>query len=184
MKAWVVRFASLYVFTLVVLLAIGFLLPSVRVGWSALWASVILTAATIWLKPVIAKAFAGAAARSASSRTRTGERFVQYGVVFVVELIVWIVVVLFSGVRVGGFFWGWIIPPVLLLVAWAIYAAVDDRIEARTGEIYDSATRRRGAASTAPSTPARGTVGPVTTAEPDDGLTPEQRRMLDELGKS
>lgn len=183
MKAWVVRFASLYVFNLVVLLAIGFLLPSVRVGWAALWASVILTAATVWLKPVISKAFSGAAARSAQSRTRTGERLVQYGVVFVVELVVWILVVLFSGVRVGGFLWGWILPPVLLLIAWAIYAAVDDRIEKRAGELYDSATRRRGSASSRAATP-EARVDPATKVELDDGLTPEQRRMLDELGRS
>jgi len=183
MKAWVVRFASLYVFNLVVLLVIGFLLPSVRVGWSALWASVILTAATVWLKPLISKAFTGAAARSAQSRTRTGERLVQYGVVFVVELIVWILVVLFSGVRVGGFLWGWILPPLLLLVAWAIYAAVDDRIEKKTGELYDSATGRRGTASP-DATGSTTTVEPAAKVELDDGLTPEQRRMLDELGKS
>lgn len=179
MKAWLVRFASLYVFNLVVLLVIGFLTPA-RVGWAALWASVLLTAATLWLKPLIAKGFASATARSAQSRTRTGQKVVQYGAVFVVELIIWILVVVFSRITVGGFFWGWILPPVLLLIAWAIYDAVDDRIEARAGALFDSATGRR-AASGGASAPATGTLDPAAKVELDDGLTPEQRKMLDDL---
>ncbi len=142
MKSWIVRFLSLYVFNVVVLLVIGMLLPSVGVGWAALWAGVILTAATIWLKPLITKLFTGSAAKSAGQRTRAGEKAVQYGIVFVVELIVWILVVIFSGVRVDGFFWGWALPPLLLLVAWVIYDRVDDKVEARTGALYDRATGR------------------------------------------
>ncbi|HYP72959.1 MAG TPA: hypothetical protein VEP72_02655, partial [Microbacterium sp.] len=84
MKTWIVRFASLYVFNVVVLLVIGMLLPSVRVGWAALWAAVILTAATIWLKPLLSKVLAGAAARGAQTRTRAGQKIVQYGAVFIV----------------------------------------------------------------------------------------------------
>jgi hypothetical protein len=99
MKIWIVRFVSLYVFNLAVLWVIGLLLRPVSVGLNALWASIILTAATIWLKPVISKAFSGAAAKSAESRTKAGEKLVQYGLVFVVELIIWILVVIFSGVR-------------------------------------------------------------------------------------
>lgn len=139
MKTWVVRFASLYVFNLVVLLLLGILLPSVSVGWAALWASVILTAATIWLKPLISKMFTGAARKSAGSRTGLAEKIVQYGIVFIVELLVWILVVVFSGVKVGGWFWGWVIPPVLLVIAWIIYDVVDDRIQRTTGDLYDKA---------------------------------------------
>lgn len=179
MKTWIVRFVSLYVFNLAVLWAIGLLLPPVRVGWAALWASVLLTAATIWLKPAIAKAFRGAASKSSGSRTALGERLVQYGVVFIAELIVWVLVVLLSGVVVRGFFWGWVLPPVLLLVAWAIYAAVDDRIEKTAGDLYDSATGGRRQTTAGAST---ATVDPAVRTELDDGLTPEQRRMLDDLG--
>ncbi len=177
MKAWIVRFASLYVFNLVVLLVIGFLTPA-RVGWAALWASVLLTAATLWLKPLITKGFEAAAAKSASSRTRTGQKIVQYGAVLVVELIIWILVVVFSGISIRGFFWGWVIPPILLLIAWAIYDAIDDRIEARAGELYDSATGGRGAASGGAAT---ATVDAPAKIDLDDGLTPEQRKMLDDL---
>lgn len=177
MKSWVVRFASLYVFNVVVLLLIGLLLPSVSVGWASLWAGVILTAATIWLKPFVTRLFTGAAKKSASRRTFVGEKLVQYGIVFVVELIVWILVVVFSGVDVRGWFWGYVIPPILLLLAWVVYDLVDDRVESRTGAIYDRATGRRVApAASAAATPS------ADAAETRDGLTPEQRRMLDELG--
>ena len=94
-----------------------------------------------------------------------------------------ILVVLFTRVDVSGWFWGYALPPVALLVAWAIYDLVDDRIEARTSALYDSASRRlrggRGgdAAASAPSSPqaARG------RRELKDGLTDEQRRLFDEL---
>lgn len=182
MKAWIVRFVSLYVFNVVVLLVMGWILPGVAVGWAAFWAAILLTAATIWLKPVIKKAFTGAAAKSAGQRTRAGEWLVQVALVFIIELIIWVAVVLLSGVSVRGWFWGWVLPPVALLVAWAIYAAVDDKIETRAGAVYDRATGRRAtdAAGTGPAVP------PTRAAEAGrrelkDGLTDEQRRMLDEL---
>ncbi len=182
MKAWLVRFASLYVFDVVVLLVVGWVLPSVRVGWAALWAAVILTALTIWIKPALTRFFRSRAAKSASERTKVGEAVVQGVLVFVVELLVWLVVVWLSGVAVRGFFWGYVLPPLLLLLAWAIYAAIDDRVEARAGELYDTATGRKKDAATpaAPAAPA----APTSTASTkivDDGLTDEQRRMLDEL---
>lgn len=184
MKSWIVRFASLYMFNVLVLLLIGFLLPSVQVGWAALWAAVVLTAATIWLKPLVTRFFTRSAAKSAGQRTRTGEKLVQYGIVFVVELLVWALVVLASGVEVGGFFWGWLVPPLLLLVAWIVYDRVDDALEARTGRLYDRAHAgiRGPATSVTPAAPSREEA--IGREELRDGLTPEQRRMLDDLGKS
>ncbi|MFB8387553.1 hypothetical protein ACFC3F_10495 [Microbacterium sp. NPDC055910] len=178
MKAWLVRFVSLYVFNVVVLLIVGMLLSSVRVGWAALWAGVVLTAATIWLKPLVGRMFRGAAAKSAGQRTRLGEKLVQFGLVFVVELIVWILVVVLSGVNVSGWFWGWVIPPLALLLAWVIYDAVDDKIEARAGALYDRATGGRvRSADATPETPASA----AGRRELNDGLTDEQRKMLDGL---
>lgn len=182
MKTWVVRFASLYAFNVVVLLLIGLLSPAVAVGWSALWASIVLTAATIWLKPLITKGFAGAARSSASQRTAAGEKLVQYGIVFVVELIIWVLVVMFSGVNVRGFFWGWVIPPIFLLIAWIVYDRVDDAIEAKTGSLYDRATGGIRGSQPAPAAPSAATRDGA--AELKDGLTAEQRKMLDDLGKS
>jgi len=183
MRKWLVRFVSMYVFNVVVLLVIGWILPNVRVGWAALWAGLVLTAATLWLKPLVQKWFRGAAAKSASQRTKAGEKVVQWGLVFVVELIVWILVVIFSGVSVRGFFWGWLLPPIALLIAWAIYDAIDDKVEARADALYGRATGGRATSATgaSPSVPS-----PQTDAarrELQDGLTEEQRRMLDDLGK-
>jgi hypothetical protein len=203
MKNWTVRFATLYAFNLVVLLLIGALTPGVRVGWGALWASVILTAGAIWVKPLIQKWFANMAARSSSRRTKAGETLVQIGLVYLVELVLWILVVWLSGVTVYNWLFGYLVPPVFLLIAWAIYAAIDDRLHERASGLYDRASAKVGrstdavspaaspasavpgipaapAAPSASATPAK----PGAPAKPDmyDGLTPEQRRMLDELG--
>lgn len=181
MKNAIVRFASLYVFNLVVLLAIGLVLPPVRVGLHALWAAVILTLAALLLKPALSGAFRRWAAGSSAERTRVGEKVVQYVLVYLVELIIWMLTVWFSGVSVRGFFWGYVIPPLILLIGWVIYDRLDDRMQARAGDLYDGMrTKVRGgpAPSEAPETPQTR----AGRAELDDGLTAEQRRMLDELG--
>jgi len=183
MKNWIVRFATLYVFNLVVLLLIGLLTPGVKVGWGVVWASVILTAAVIWLKPLVQKWFSGMAAKSAHQRTKAGETLVKIGLVFVVELLVWILVVTLSGVTVHNWLFGYILPPVFLLIAWAIYDAVDDRLHERAGVLYDRASAKVGRTPTDAATPPATAPG-AGAAQPDrhDGLTAEQRRMLDELG--
>lgn len=184
MKKWVARFAALYVFNLAVLLIIALVVPGVSVGWGVLWASVILTAAVIWLKPFIHRLFTGMAARSSGTRTRTGERIVQAVLVFGVELLVWLLVVALSGVTVRNWFFGYLLPPLLLLVAWAIYAAIDDRLEARAGALYDRASAGIGG-KPADAAPPAAPETPETRAartELQNGLTEEQRRMLDELG--
>ena len=70
MKNGIVRFAALYVFNVVVLLLIGLLLPGVSVGLNALWASVILTLAALFVKPLLSGAFRKSAAKSAADRTK------------------------------------------------------------------------------------------------------------------
>lgn len=188
MKNGIVRFAALYVFNVAVLLVIGLLLPGVSVGLNALWASVILTLAALFVKPLLAGAFRKSAAKSAADRTKAGEKTVQYVLVYLVELIVWVLTVWLSGVRASSF-WGFVLPPLVLLFGWMIYDRVDDKLRAKTAEIYDSVQERmKGSTKPAPAT----TAIPTATAESaetaaardelQDGLTPEQRRMLDELG--
>lgn len=183
MRNWLIRAVSLYVFNVVVLLLIGLLMRSVSVGWHALWASVVLTLATLALKPLLLKAFRGAAAKSTGTRTKVGEKTVQYALVFVVELIVWVLTVLLSGVNVNGWFWGYVLPPVYLLIAWVIYDLIDDRIEAKTGEVIGTVSSRMKRSDAAASAPAAAvsTESKIGRDEVSDGLTPEQRRMLDEL---
>ena len=196
MKKWVVRFLSLLAFNIVVLLVVGWLTPA-RVGWAALWAGVVLTALVIWIKPLVEKWFRSMAAKSAHQRTRAGEKLVELLLAFAVAFVVWIAIVLFTGVSIGGgifgAFWGWVLPPVLLLVGWAIYGVIDDRVESHTGALYDSATgtttRNTDAASPAPpigsprDTYPGGSEGNAAGRhELNNSLTDEQRRMLDELG--
>ncbi|MFE6734488.1 hypothetical protein [Microbacterium sp. NPDC057650] len=182
MRNAIVRFAALYVFNVAVLLVLGLVLPSVRVGWNALWAAVILTVAALALKPWLLKRFRSSAAKSAGERSGFGEKLVQYAIVFLVELIVWVATVLLSGVSVRGFFWGWVLPPIVLLIGWVIYDRFDDRIRAKAAEVYD-ATSAKITGKSAPATPTA-PDSPATKAgreELDDGLTPEQRRMLEDL---
>jgi hypothetical protein len=182
MKKWIVRFVSLLVFNVVVLLLIGFLTPA-RVGWAALWAGIIMTLLVIWVKPLIAKWFASMAAKSAGQRTKAGEKVVEFLLALAIAFIVWILTVVLSGVTISGWFWGYILPPVILLIGWAIYDAIDDRVETHAGAIYDRATgadRATEGADAAPAVPSPQTRS--AQRELKDGLTDEQRRMLDELG--
>ena len=180
MRNGIIRFGALYVFNVAVLLIIGLVLPSVSVEWHAFWASVILTLAALFIKPLLKNAFGKSAAKSASDRTKTGEKVVQYALVYAVELIIWVLTVWLSPVDVIGFFWGYALPPLLLLLGWVIYDQVDDVLRRKAGEVYDKVAGARkpkdAAASAAPPS-----ATPPVDVEPDDGLTPEQRRMLDEL---
>jgi hypothetical protein len=183
MKNGIVRFAALYVFNVVVLLLIGLLFRTVSVGLNALWASVVLTAGALFVKPLLTAALRRSAARSATDRGRVGEKVMQYALVYAVELIIWVGTVLLSGVNARGFS-GFALPPLILLIGWVIYDQVDDRLRATASQVYDSVqsrlSKRTDAAATAPAPDS-----PATAAgrqELDDGLTPEQRRMFDELG--
>lgn len=187
MKKWIVRFVSLLVFNIVVLLMIGFFTPA-RVGWSALWAGIVLTALAIWIKPAVQRWFQSMAAKSADRRTRAGEKVVEFLLAFAVALLVWIATVVLSGISIGGgvlgAFWGYVLPPVILLIGWAIYDVIDDEVEARAGALYDRAAGGQGRAESdaaAPAVPSAETA--AGRRELQDGLTDEQRRMLDELGK-
>lgn len=189
MKNWIVRFATLLVFNVAVLLLIVLLVPSVNGAWGVLWGGVILTFATMWIKPALNKWFAGRAAKKAGELSKAGLKVITFLSVFVVAFIVWVLTVLLSQLHVDGWFWGYVVPPLALLLAWVIYDAVDDKLEAQASRLYDSATGKRGAVdASAPPVPlAPGAPGAPAQAAPlrvtdDDGLTPEQRKLFDELG--
>lgn len=185
MKTWIVRFVALYVFNVIVLLLIGALLPSVRVGWSALWASVILTIATLWVTPAVRRVLDRATGETRRRVPRASAKAIEYATTFVVALIVWLLVTFLSGVSARGFI-GFVVPPLALLLAWIVYDVVDDRFERTTGDLVDRATGGRlspggtASPSTATDTVA-GAARDLGSREIADGLTPEQRRMLDEL---
>ena len=127
--------------------------------------------------------FQSMASKSAGQRTKLGEKLVQFFLVFAVALGVWAATVLLSGVSAGHWFWGWVLPPVLILIGWAIYDRIDDRVHEHAGALYDKATGGPAVSGADAATPA--VPSPQTTQarrELQDGLTEEQRRMLDELG--
>lgn len=183
MRNWIIRFASLYVFNVVVLLVIGLLLPAVRVGWAALWAAIVLTVATLWIKPVVSRLVNSVADRRGAGRSR--EKIVEYLLAFVVAFAVWLIVALFSGVNVGGWFWGYLLPPIALMIAWAVYDVIDDRLERTAGDLYDRATAGKRTSTESAQTPSPSPQQRAATAageqELNDGLTAEQRRMLNDL---
>jgi hypothetical protein len=182
MRKWIVPFGSLLVFNVAVLLVIGWLTPA-HVGWAAIWAGVVLTLLTLWIKPAVHRWFQNMASRSAGSRTKLGEKLVQFFLVLAVAAVVWVVTVLLSGVSVGGWFWGWVLPPVFILIGWAIYDRIDDRVHEHAGALYDKATGGPAVSGTDAATPAVPSPQTATAQrELQDGLTEEQRRMLDELG--
>lgn len=180
MKKWIVRFVSMLVYNVIVLLLIGVVTPA-RVGWTALWAGIVMTVLVIWVKPLMTRWFRSMA-KSAVHLTKAGQKLVEFILAFAIAFIVWTGTVLLSSVRVVGW-WGWVLPPVLLLVGWAVYAALDDRIEAKTASLYDRAEEGiRGRRSSSEDTLPAGEPAPGTR-DRYDGLTAEQRRMLDDLGK-
>lgn len=184
MKNWIVRFGTLLVFNIAVLLLIVLLVPGVHGAWGVLWGGVILTLATVWLKPALNKWLAGRAAKRSAELSKLGFKVVTYLSVFVVSLIVWLLTVLLSQLRVDGWFWGYLLPSIALLIAWAIYDAVDDKLEASASALYDSATgKNKQSVDASAATPVIGsTPAAAARVTDDDGLTPEQRKMFDELG--
>lgn len=145
MKKWVVRFIAVYLYNVIVLFAIGLLFGSVAVGIAALWASLILTLATLLLKRGIHALFQGRAKKSMHKRTKVGESVLQFVLVYAVALIIWLLVVLLSGVSVSGLFWWWFAPPLVLLLGWALYDTIAEKVEARGGDMYDKALGGRAA---------------------------------------
>ena len=185
MKNWIVRIGTLLVFNIAVLLLIVLLVPGVRGAWGVLWGAVILTLAPLWIKPLLTKWFARSSATRADQFSKFGLKSLSALYVFLVAFIVWILTIFFSQLHVSGWFWGYILPPIALLIAWLIYDSVDEKLEAQASRLYDSATGKNqsaDAAATAPDAPAVPAPPVAPRVVQDDGLTAEQRKMLDDLG--
>lgn len=182
MRKWIIRFASLYVFNAVVLLVIGWLTPA-RVGFAVFIAALVFTLIELFLTPLIRKMFAGFADTD-QPRSRLGEWFVQLLVALGAAASVWVLTLWLTPVRAGGWFWSYVLPPIIIAIGWLIYAAVSDKIEAGAGSLYDRADAglRGGSEPAAPPAAPESAATREGRAELSDGLTAEQRRMLDELG--
>jgi F0F1-type ATP synthase membrane subunit c/vacuolar-type H+-ATPase subunit K len=181
MKAWVVRFVSLYVFNVVVLLLIGLLTPAH--GWAAIWASVVLTLAELFVK-LLQGAFAKSAAKTAGERTRAGEALVQGLIVLAVAAIVWIITLLLTGERTRQLVLG--VRPAPDHHRDRLVRVFEDRRSAAAAR-RRPVRPRRGAHSGHESPRDDGRYG-IHRHRPgallDDGLTPEQRKMLDDPARA
>ncbi len=178
MRTWIIRFASLFVFNIAVLLVIGIFTPA-KVGWSVIWASLVMTALVLFVKPLAERWAQTEAEKTRPHRSRTGEQFIQLLIVFALAGAVWVATLIFSGVNAGdSWFWSFVLPPIIIGAGWFVYAKVSDRIEAKAGELYDRVDPARG-------TPATTTVPSAAEhlgrAELADELTPEQRALLEDL---
>ena len=181
MKQWLVRFVVLLVFNVLVLLVIGWLTPA-KVGWAALWAGIVLTFLTMWVRPLLTRWFSGGAAKSDGQRTKAGRGVVRVGIVLLIAFIVWIVTVWLSGVSVGLNPLAYILPPVILAIGWWVYDMIAQRAEHHAGALYDKATGAEVGATDATTPAVSSSESAAGRRELQDGLTDEQRRMLDELG--
>lgn len=176
MKKWVVRIGALFVFDYIVIVVMGLAMPRVNVGpIHALWAALLLAVATLWLKPVVRGLFEKLAADGSGERSRFVGWLVKTLVVYAVAFVIWYLVVWLSKVDIQGWLWGYLIPPLVLLVVWWIYDAISDRFEAQAAKVYDQAFAK-------PESPAEASGGPAKAAEkladraedkrPDDPGTP------------
>lgn len=175
------RFVVLLAFNVVVLLVIGWLTPA-HVGWSAIWAGIVLTLLTMWVRPVLTKWISGRAEKSAGQRTKAGQGLVQVGIVLFIAFIVWIITVLFSGVSAGLNPLAYILPPIFLAIGWWVYELIAERAEAHADALYGKATGEAVGQTDASAPAVPGAEASTVRRELNDGLTDEQRRMLDELG--
>lgn len=144
-KKWIVRLGTLLVFNVAVVALIAFLVPQVNARFSGVfWGAVILTLATVWIKPALTSAATSAANRGAATRSRGAQRAVAALAVFLVAVVVWLLTVWLTRVSVQGWFWGYVLPPVGLLIAWFVYDRIDDALERQASKLYDAADRKLG----------------------------------------
>ena len=126
--------------------------------------------------------------RAMVRRTRAGEKLVEALLAFAVAFLVWIGTVLLTGVSIGGgifgAFWGYVLPPVFLLIGWAIYGAIDDKVESQAGALYDRATGTKTVAADAAAPAAPRPASSAARSERDDGLTEEQERIFHEYNRT
>lgn len=169
MRKWVIRLGALYVFDYIVIVVMGMAMPRVDVGpIKALWAALLLAVGTIWIKPLVRSLFDKLARDDTGQRSRFVGWLVRSVVVFGVAFVIWYLVVWLSAIDVEGYVWGYVWPPVVLLVEWWLYDAISDRFEAQAAKVYDKAFAPEHPASAAPVDGSDAAEGP-TRARPASG---------------
>ncbi|HCX84339.1 MAG TPA: hypothetical protein DHV14_04200 [Micrococcales bacterium] len=142
-KRWVVRLVALTLFNIAVVLAIVLIVPQVTGGLLAMiGAGIVLALATVWIRPALSRYATRKAQAGAPRRSPGTQRLVAALAVFLVAAVIWVLTVLLTDIDVHGWFWGYVVPPLVLLVAWWIYAQVVDSLEAKVASAYDAADRK------------------------------------------
>jgi len=130
-RSWVVKTIALLLFNIVAVLVIV-LLPGaagVSIG-TVLWGAIVLTVLSLFIKPLLHRWLLDNAGQVSLSR-KLSSKVLSYVILYLVALIIWFLLVIFSGVQITNFLTTLIVPPLVLLAAWFIYDLVDDRLEAR-----------------------------------------------------
>lgn len=129
-RSWVVKTIALLLFNIVAVLVIV-LLPGaagVSIG-TVLWGAIVLTVMSLFIKPLLHRWLLDNAGQVSLSR-KLSSKVLSYVILYLVALIIWFLLVIFSGVQITNFLTTLIVPPLVLLAAWFIYDLVDDRLEA------------------------------------------------------
>lgn len=129
-RSWVVKTIALLLFNIVAVLVIV-LLPGaagVSIG-TVLWGAIVLTVLSLFIKPLLHRWLLDNAGQVSLSR-KLSSKVLSYVILYLVALIIWFLLVIFSGVQITNFLTTLIVPPLVLLAAWFIYDLVDDRLEA------------------------------------------------------
>lgn len=143
-----------------------------------IWASLVMTALVLFVKPIAEKWARKKVEQTRQGRSRAREQLVQFLVVLALAGGVWVATLMLTGVNAGGsWFWAFVLPPIIIAIGWWVYALISDRIEAKAGELYDRLGN--GKNEGAPASPSA--AEQAGRAELKDGLTPEQRKMLNDL---
>ncbi|WP_223693568.1 phage holin family protein [Leifsonia poae] len=139
MRKWVLLVGVAFVINLILLLVVVLLLPQVKGGIGVLWAAIVLTAATVLIKPALTTFLTNRGTRLQSRASWLRGKTLTYLVDLVVTFAVFWIAVVFSSVRITSF-WGWFWGTLILWAGFIVYDLFEDRIRKRAGDLYDRAT--------------------------------------------
>ncbi|MGO4589273.1 hypothetical protein [Paenarthrobacter sp. 2TAF44] len=138
MKSLAVRIAIALVFNAITLW-VASVLPGVRLGAGFLWAVVVFTVATLFVKPLILALFHRRHEQRADRRTWILSKALTVAAGLLATLAILLVTSIFSnGFTINGIF-GWIGATVVIWLASFIYDFVDDGLEAKAHELLGGA---------------------------------------------
>lgn len=141
MKTWGVRIVIALVFNAITLW-VASVLPGVRLGAGFLWAVLVFTAATLFIKPLIASLFR----RDGRGLQARGTRLAGKALTVVAGLLATFAILILTSIFSNGFnisgIAGWLLATVVIWLASLIYDFVDDGLESRAVQMLGGGTQR------------------------------------------